>query len=121
MYGLVQRVGGTVGRICALVGALARRGGRCVVASCTIRIAAAPFQTDDLGLPEVIGVDGVEPAHETALRIALLRLVIQHHHDLAGDVHAGEVVVLILGCGNAVSANTTGRRPRRRRFPAAPS
>ena len=42
MYGLVSVWAGRSVRICALVGPLAFRGGRCVVPSCTIRIAAAP-------------------------------------------------------------------------------
>ena len=67
---------------------------------------------NDFRLPPVVGVHGVEPAHEAALRIALLRFVIQHHHDLAGDVDAGEVVVLVLGCGDAIAGEHQRRVDR---------
>lgn len=51
-----------------------------------------------LGLPPVERVDSVVPAHEAALCVVFLRLVREHHHDLAANVHALEVVVGILGC-----------------------
>lgn len=64
---------------------------------------------DDLWLPPVVGVHRVERAHESALGVALLRLVVQHHHNLAGDVDASKVIVLILGRRDAV----TGKDERR--------
>ena len=103
MYGLVSVWAGRSVRICALVGALAspRRPVRRALLHHQDR--RGPALTDHFGLPEVVGVDGIEPTHEAALRIALLRLVVQHHDDLAGDVDAREVVVLILGRGDAIA------------------
>ena len=67
-------------------------------------------------LAEELRVLGVNLAREDALLVEFLRLVPQHEHDLALDVDAGVIVVVVLGGGDAVAGeHHAARQPLRAR------
>ncbi len=80
-----------------------------------------PLLPDHFGLPEVVGVNGIEPAHEAASRIPSCGSWFNTITTLPATFTPAKSSYWYSGAEIPYPANTSGASTETRRFPGAPS